>query len=162
MPIFRRSQNREREEISISCFGRNPWVLKELLHEARQSCMKRDEAKTLIYRGASARNSSDPTWQRCMARTSRPFSAVILNEKVKKDLIDDVTDYLNPATRRWYSNRGIPYRRGYLLYGPPGTGKSSLSLALAVFFKKSQLAKCQRGEPRLAVCQAPSPMRRPP
>ncbi|KAK4209783.1 BCS1 N terminal-domain-containing protein [Rhypophila decipiens] len=142
--IFRRSANREtnsyltvseREEISISCFGRNPWVLKELLHEARQTYMKRDEAKTLIYRGTSSRNSSEPTWQRCMARTSRPFSTVILNEKVKKDLIDDVTDYLNPATRRWYSNRGIPYRRGYLLYGPPGTGKSSLSLALAGFFK---------------------------
>ena len=142
--IFSRSQNREqssymtvseREEISISCFGRNPWVLKELLHEARQSYLKRDEAKTLIYRSATAQNRPGPAWQRCIARTSRPFSTVILNKKVKKDLIDDVTDYLNPATRRWYSNRGIPYRRGYLLYGPPGTGKSSLSLALAGFFK---------------------------
>ncbi|KAH8650403.1 P-loop containing nucleoside triphosphate hydrolase protein, partial [Tricladium varicosporioides] len=34
-------------------------------------------------------------------------------------------------SRQWYSNRRIPYRRGYLLYGPPGTGKSSLSLSLA-------------------------------
>ncbi|KAJ9151400.1 hypothetical protein NKR23_g3279 [Pleurostoma richardsiae] len=142
--IFRRSQNREqatylvvseREEISISCFGRDPWVLKELLLEARSQYMKRDEAKTLIYRGTTKAGSTEPTWQRCMARTSRPFSTVILNEKVKTDLVEDVTDYLNPTTRRWYSNRGIPYRRGYLLYGPPGTGKSSLSLALAGFFK---------------------------
>lgn len=142
--IFRRTQNSqqsafliasEREEISISCFGRNPWVLKELLHEAKDEFMKRDEAKTLIYRGTTKAGSSEPQWQRCMARTSRPFSTVILNEKVKQDLVDDVTDYLNPATRRWYANRGIPYRRGYLLYGPPGTGKSSLSLALAGFFK---------------------------
>lgn len=142
---FRRSQSRdmggfalpsEKEEISIKCFGRNPWILKELLLEARQVYMKRDEAKTLIYRGTTKGGSgSEPSWQRCMARTSRPFSTVILNEKVKKDLIDDVTDYLNPATRRWYANRGIPYRRGYLLHGPPGTGKSSLSLALAGFFK---------------------------
>jgi chaperone BCS1 len=142
--IFRRTQNQqqsgfmtasEREEISISCFGRNPWILKELLHEAREQFLKKDEAKTLIYRGTTKSGSSEPQWQRCMARTSRPFSTVILNEKVKKELIDDVTDYLNPATRRWYANRGIPYRRGYLLYGPPGTGKSSLSLALAGFFK---------------------------
>lgn len=143
--VFRRTQNKnsssymtasEREEISIACFGRNPWVLKELLHEARQEYLKRDEAKTLIYRGATkSGNMTEPVWQRCMARTSRPFSTVIINEKIKKDLIDDVTDYLNPATRRWYSNRGIPYRRGYLLHGPPGTGKSSLSLALAGFFK---------------------------
>lgn len=143
--IFRRDRGRdqaagflmtsEKEEISVSCFGRDPWVLKELLHDARMQFMKRDEAKTLIYRGTVRAGSTEPTWQRMMARVSRPFSTVILNEKVKQDLIDDVTDYLNPATRRWYANRGIPYRRGYLLYGPPGTGKSSLSLALAGFFK---------------------------
>ena len=141
--IFRRTQGQaqgylavsEKEEISISCFGRNPWVLKELLHEARATYIKRDEAKTLIYRGTTRSGSTEPTWQRCMSRASRPFSTVILNEKVKQDLINDVTDYLDPNTRRWYSNRGIPYRRGYLLYGPPGTGKSSLSLALAGFFK---------------------------
>ncbi|ROW03527.1 hypothetical protein VSDG_01441 [Cytospora chrysosperma] len=142
--IFRRDKNRdqqgfmmvsEREEISISCFGRNPGVLKELLLEARAQFMQRDEHKTLIYRGTVPAGSTSPTWQRCLARASRPFSTVILNEKVKQDLIDDVRDYLDPATRRWYSNRGIPYRRGYLLYGPPGTGKSSLSLALAGFFK---------------------------
>jgi chaperone BCS1 len=143
--IFRRDKGRdqqagfmmvsEREEISISCFGRDPWLLKELLMEARTQFTQRDEHKTLIYRGTIPAGSTTPTWQRCLARASRPFSTVILSEKVKQDLIDDVTDYLNPATRRWYSNRGIPYRRGYLLYGPPGTGKSSLSLALAGFFK---------------------------
>ncbi|KAK4229397.1 BCS1 N terminal-domain-containing protein [Podospora fimiseda] len=125
----------EKEEIQIQCFGRSPWILKELINEARENYIKKDEHKTLIYRGGIRGQNSEPSWQRCMSRNTRPFSTVILNEKVKKDLIDDVTDYLNPATRRWYANRGIPYRRGYLLYGPPGTGKSSLSLALAGFFK---------------------------
>ena len=142
--LFRRTANREqnsfmlvseREEISISCFGRNPWILKELLLEAREKYMEKDEHKTQIYRGTTKAMSSEPSWQRCMSRASRPFSTVILNEQTKKDLIDDVTDYLNPTTQRWYANRGIPYRRGYLLHGPPGTGKSSLSLALAGFFK---------------------------
>ncbi|KAK3303457.1 BCS1 N terminal-domain-containing protein [Chaetomium strumarium] len=170
--IFRRTQNTqqsafltvsEREEISISCFGRNPWILKELLHQAREEYMKRDEAKTLIYRGTTKSGSSEPQWQRCMARTSRPFSTVILNEKVKQELIDDVTDYLNPATRRWYSNRGIPYRRGYLLYGPPGTGKSSLSLALAGFFKMRiyivSLSSVTANEENLATLFAELPRR---
>ncbi|CAN8098047.1 unnamed protein product [Discula destructiva] len=125
----------EKEEISVSCLGRDPWVLKELLHEARVQFLKRDAAKTLIYRGTCRPGSLEPTWQRMMARVSRPFSTVILNEKIKQDLISDVTDYLDPATRWWYANRGIPYRRGYLLCGPPGTGKSSLSLALAGFFR---------------------------
>lgn len=142
--IFRRDRGRahdsllsvsEKEEITISCFGRNPNVLKELLLEARAHFVMRDQSKTLIYRGTTRPGSSEPLWQRAMARESRPFSTVILNEKKKQDLVEDVTDYLNPVTRRWYANRGIPYRRGYLLYGPPGTGKSSLSLALAGFFK---------------------------
>jgi len=60
---------------------------------------------------------------------------VVLDESVKQSLLDDMRDYLHPHTRRWYSNRGIPYRRGYLLYGPPGTGKSSLSFAIAGYFK---------------------------
>ena len=28
-------------------------------------------------------------------------------------------------------NKGVPYRRGYLLYGPPGTGKTSFVQAIA-------------------------------
>ncbi|KAH6843038.1 BCS1 N terminal-domain-containing protein [Chaetomium sp. MPI-CAGE-AT-0009] len=169
---FRRTQNQqqsafmtasEREEISISCFGRNPSILKELLHEARDAFLKKDEAKTAIYRGTSKAGSTEPQWQRCMSRTARPFSTVILNDQLKQDLIDDVTDYLNPTTRRWYANRGIPYRRGYLLYGPPGTGKSSLSLALAGFFKMRiyivSLSSVTANEENLATLFAELPRR---
>lgn len=169
--LFRRSSKEsnsfmmvsEREEISISCFGRNPWVLKELLMEARQMYLQKDEHKTLIYRGTLKPGSTEPTWQRCMARASRPFSTVILNEKTKQDLIDDVTDYLRPSTQRWYANRGIPYRRGYMLHGPPGTGKSSLSLALAGFFKMRiyivSLSSITANEETLAALFAELPRR---
>lgn len=153
----------EREEISVCCFGRNPWVLKELLYEARLLYMEKDQKKTLIYRGTTRSGSAEPAWQRCMARTSRPFSTVILNEKTKQDLISDVTDYLQPSTQRWYSNRGIPYRRGYLLHGPPGTGKSSLSLALAGFFKMRiyivSLSSITASEENLATLFAELPRR---
>lgn len=96
--------------------------------------MKKDNDNTLIYRGTCVGLRAEPTWRRCLARASRPLSTVILSEAKKKTLVEDLSDYLAPSTRRWYSNRGIPYRRGYLLYGPPGTGKSSLSLALAGHF----------------------------
>jgi len=35
------------------------------------------------------------------------------------------------SSYKWYADRGIPFRRGYLLYGVPGSGKSSLIHALA-------------------------------
>lgn len=103
--------------------------------ETRLAYMKQDAKSTVIYRGSCKHSGAEPTWQRKLSRVSRPLSTVILSEDKKKQLIDDITDYLAPATHRWYANRGIPYRRGYLLYGPPGTGKSSFSLALAGHFK---------------------------
>ncbi|CAK7238980.1 MAG: hypothetical protein STHCBS139747_000401 [Sporothrix thermara] len=143
--VFRRTQSRDnasinadqRENLSVSCFGRSPAILKELLLETRRLYIRRDVHKTVIYRGSSSGGRyrfGEPTWLRCMARSPRPLSTVILNDKVKNELVADITDYLDPATRRWYANRGIPYRRGYLLYGPPGTGKSSLSVSLAGHF----------------------------
>ncbi|KKA28901.1 hypothetical protein TD95_004490 [Thielaviopsis punctulata] len=125
----------EREEISISSYSRNPDILKDLLIEARMTYAQKDSQKTVIFRAICRYSNTEPIWQRIVSRSIRPMSTVILNKKLKQELMSDVTDYLNPATRRWYSNRGIPYRRGYLLYGPPGTGKSSFSLALAGHFK---------------------------
>jgi chaperone BCS1 len=34
-------------------------------------------------------------------------------------------------SEKWYADRGIPFRQGYLLHGVPGSGKSSLIHALA-------------------------------
>ncbi len=70
-----------------------------------------------------------------MSRTSRPFSTVILSEKVKKELIDDITDYLSPATAPLVRQPGHPLPPRLPAVRAPGTGKSSLSLALAGFFK---------------------------
>ncbi|CAG7560233.1 unnamed protein product [Fusarium equiseti] len=171
MLLFERHENRDRslfsssssEELSISCFGRNPRIIKELLLDAQDQYLKKDEKQTVIYRGAMGTNGGEPSWQRCMSRASRPISTVILDEKAKKELVEDVTDYLNPNTRRWYSNRGIPYRRGYLLYGPPGTGKSSLSLALAGFFRMRiymvSLSSIMATEENLATLFAELPRR---
>ena len=123
----------ESEEISISSFGRSTTSLKELLAECKQLSCREDRDKTLIYRGSSKPGSSGSefSWTRSLSRVARPMSSVVMDESTKREVLEDVAEYLAPRTRRWYANRGIPYRRGYLLYGAPGTGKSSLSLALA-------------------------------
>lgn len=110
------------EQINISCFGRNPGIIKELLEEAQRTFLEKDSNNTIIYRGSKSGNGGDPQWVRCMSRPPRPLSTVVLDEAQKNNFIDDIKDYLHPSTRRWYSNRGIPYRRGYLFHGPPGTG----------------------------------------
>jgi chaperone BCS1 len=138
---FTRTQEKEQgfygstvaDTVSLSCFGRNPQILKDLLHEAQLSYLEKDGNKTIIYRGTKGWGGSadDMEWTRCMSRPPRHMSTVVLDEIQKQTILEDMREYLHPRTKKWYSNRGIPYRRGYLLHGPPGTGKTSLCFALA-------------------------------
>lgn len=52
-----------------------------------------------------------------------------MDTNIANEIVEDVKSFL--SSKNWYINRGVPYRRGYLLYGPPGTGKTSFILALA-------------------------------
>lgn len=63
------------------------------------------------------------------------MSTVILETTLKLKVLWDMAEFLNQETARWYSQRGLPYRRGYLFSGAPGTGKTSISFAIAGIFR---------------------------
>ncbi|KAH8661726.1 mitochondrial chaperone BCS1 [Ilyonectria robusta] len=113
------------EEISITCLGRSSKTLKNFLNKCRDEYLHLIKNKTAVFKHRNDR------WERATAVDARPLSTVILGDAQKQSFIKDVEDFLNLRTRRWYSMRSMPYRRGYLLHGPPGTGKSSLSLSVA-------------------------------
>ena len=46
-----------------------------------------------------------------------------------KDLIKEIE--LWRKSRTWYQEKGINWKRGWMLYGPPGTGKTALARAFA-------------------------------
>ncbi|KAF2874457.1 P-loop containing nucleoside triphosphate hydrolase protein [Massariosphaeria phaeospora] len=112
----------------ISCFGRNPVVLRELLNECRRYYLESVGNKTCVFEHQGDR------WKASKSMAKREMSTVIINKKLKEMLLGDVAEFLDPKTRTWYSRRGLPYQRGYLLHGPPGTGKSSLCLSMAGHF----------------------------
>jgi hypothetical protein len=57
-----------------------------------------------------------------------PIESLSLRPEIS-ELVEDVRRFV--AAREWFSERGIPWRRGWLAHGAPGTGKTSVVRALA-------------------------------
>ncbi|KAJ5590698.1 hypothetical protein N7450_004670 [Penicillium hetheringtonii] len=112
------------ETITLTTLYSHRHIFEDLFTEAHDYAAKSHEGKTTIY------NSWGTEWRPFgHPRRKRPLESVVLAEGVKERIVGDVQDFIGSAS--WYHDRGIPYRRGYLLYGPPGTGKSSFIQALA-------------------------------
>jgi len=112
------------ETVKLTCFGQDKTIYYDILKEARDEALLMNEGKTVMYTamGHEWRELGDP-------RKRRPLNSVILDENKSERILKDIQEFIN--TPKWYSDRGIPYRRGYLLYGPAGTGKTSFITALA-------------------------------
>ncbi|KXJ91798.1 mitochondrial chaperone BCS1 [Microdochium bolleyi] len=112
------------ETLELTTLYSHRHIFEHVFTEARQLALQAHEGKTVVY---SVRNFDwVPLGQ---PRIKRPLHSVALDKGVKEGIVADVKDFLQ--RRSWYADRGIPYRRGYLLYGPPGSGKSSFIQALA-------------------------------
>jgi chaperone BCS1 len=117
------------EEISISSIGTSPKVLMDLLGECREQYLKLIQRKVPVFQPEGGE------WKRTGLRHARDISTVLMDEAVKKDVLEDMKQFLDEETQEWYTARGIPYKRGYLLDGPPGTGKSSFCLSVAGLYE---------------------------
>lgn len=115
------------ESIRLTTFRIHSNILSELLEEVRQLFNIESEdadKKTRFF------FANEGYWSECgNGKRKRPLSSVILNDTILKKIHGDVKEFLTSVS--WYQDRGIPYRRGYLLYGPPGCGKSSFVKAIA-------------------------------
>ncbi|KAF8634293.1 hypothetical protein AX17_004246 [Amanita inopinata Kibby_2008] len=112
------------EVLSISVVARSNTILKQLVLQA-----KREYEAEAIHRIQIYFADSHGSWRWTDSRHKRPMSSIVLNPGVKEMLLNDTKDFLK--SEKWYADRGIPFRRGYLLHGVPGSGKSSLIHAIA-------------------------------
>ena len=129
--------NRTRDTKMLDLKSGSPWEtlqfrllamdrpkLSQMLEEAKNEALAKEVGKTVVY------TSYGPEWRPFgQPRRKRTLASVILDGNISDRIYTDVQSFLSNG--KWYYERGIPYRRGYLLYGPPGSGKTSFIQALA-------------------------------
>ncbi|KIK54778.1 hypothetical protein GYMLUDRAFT_48477 [Collybiopsis luxurians FD-317 M1] len=111
--------------LRISLLTRDREMLTRLLQDARENYMDAQESSMNVF----AADGMSNRWKHVASRAKRSMSSIILDPGIKESLLRDARDFLDSKT--WYTERGIPFRRGYLLWGVPGSGKSSLIHAIA-------------------------------
>lgn len=112
------------ETVTLTTLRSHAHLFTSLLAEAKQLAMASTEGKTVLYTawGAEWRPFGQP-------RRARTLTSVVLKRGKREAIEADVRRFMERGW--WYAQRGIPYRRGYLLHGSPGSGKSSFITALA-------------------------------
>jgi chaperone BCS1 len=118
------NNNAPLETVTLTALGRRREMFFEILEEARKEALGSQGGKTIMYTA-----HGDGWHQFGYPRNSRAIDSVVFDHGVSERIVDDVKEFSNNS--KWYMDRGVPYRRGYLLYGPPGCGKSSFIFALA-------------------------------
>ncbi|KAK1778348.1 BCS1 N terminal-domain-containing protein [Copromyces sp. CBS 386.78] len=134
---YRGLSMRKEENLVITCVGFSARPIKNFIQFTKEWNHSRQAATTVVRRPARPEMRSwggRHVWAEVADRPIRPMDTVVLDEKQKLMVLQDMNEYLQRETAQWYGERGIPLRRGYLFHGPPGTGKTSLSFALAGVF----------------------------
>ncbi|KAF3926333.1 Paraplegin [Arthrobotrys entomopaga] len=113
-------------------FNLSTLPVQEFLQETKRLYLDQEGSKIPIFKAIYGIWGS--RWKCAIVRHARHIDNISLDKSVITPILNDVKEFLKPTAAKWYANRGIPYRRGYLFHGPPGTGKTSFTLALAGTF----------------------------
>jgi len=113
------------ESIVVICYGQDVSLIQSLIDEAVTYSMEQDRGLLQIYEVPGWWD----IWIKSMSKKARPLDSVLLDTNIMETLVEDIKNFQESG--EWYVEKGVPYRRGYMLYGPPGTGKTSFTQAVA-------------------------------
>lgn len=122
----------------VTLYAKDARILKQLCREALQwnhdhetRMLKAVPGKYVLYTLKVSSCDDPPRWVCHGHRKSRSLKSIILPKGSLDDILSDFKEFVDPDTKKWYIEHGLPYRRNYLFYGPPGGGKTSTIKAIA-------------------------------
>ena len=111
----------DQEELTLTTWGRDHSVLQHLMQQAIDEEFEQSKTDDLIIWVRTADNWLG-NWEKAVTKKRRDLSTVVLEKQLKDETVADAKKFIDEP--EYYTELGIPYRRGYLLYGPPGNGTS--------------------------------------
>ena len=111
------------QSFTVRCFGHSQEPIRKLMEEAANVFMKPKDDRTRLLTAAYG------SWREIGRVRQRSTDSVVLPTGVWDSILDDCRWFL--GSQEWYRQRGVPYRRGYLLEGVPGAGKTATVQAIA-------------------------------
>jgi chaperone BCS1 len=110
------------ETLTVQLLGGDRAMVDQLLKEAQETARPQ-------VPGVNILTAQHDSWYVNSWRPKRPLASLVLADNILDEIIADMRTFLSSGT--WYTMRGVPHRRGYLLSGPPGNGKTTLVVAAA-------------------------------
>lgn len=110
--------------LTIKTMGKGGKPVRTLVDQAIDMANEESRNKNVTYV-----NDENGWWSRVRLSPLRKSSSLFLREGLYSEILADSRRFLDGED--WYQERGLPYRRGYLLHGPAGNGKSTIIQVLA-------------------------------
>lgn len=119
-PFGRRNDSQQQKSVdsfpSITTFGPKNDLIKKILREGRKIEIENSNKFTTIFATSTDYSyGSGLNWRVVAHRPARKLESIILPDNQAQTLASDCKEFIQ--SEQWYTDRGIPYRRGYLLYG---------------------------------------------
>lgn len=149
----------DQEEMTLTTWGWSHSTLETLIEEAIDTDFKEEETDEMAIWVRNPHMWWIGGWEKAISKPRRKLNSVVMDETLQAEILRDMKKFSSDP--QYYTDLGIPYRRGYLFFGPPGNGKTSFCQALAGELKLDiamlQLSDTSLDDNSLAQCLREAP-----